>query len=207
MRGHGIAGNQPTTADGDDKRVQRGLVLQHLQRDCALPRDHLLIVIRMHPDKVALTRELSRARMRLENGLPVEDHGSAMGLSRGHFHEGRGHRHHDGGGNAKPRGVIGYRLRMIAGGHGDDTAPPLVVGQRIELVQSAPLLEGIGDLQVFVFDENRRAGKRRKQGRRQHGRAQHLPREHAAGRLDIGKGYAHQSLRSATIPAPMRAYH
>ncbi len=60
--------------------------------------------------------------------------------------------------NTEPRGVIGDGLRMIAGRHGDDATRaarrPFNVAS---LLSGAALLERVGDLQIFVFDENIRA--------------------------------------------------
>ena len=78
--------------------------------------------------------------------------------------------------------VIGDRLRVVAGRHGDDAARALGRRQRGELVERAALLERIGDLQVLVFDEDLGAGERRKLRRRQHRRAQHMAGDGRAGR-------------------------
>ena len=69
----------------------------------------------------------------------------------------------------KPRRVIGHRLGVVAGRHGDDAAVALGLAERGQLVQRAAVLERIGDLQVLVFDVDLGAGQRRQPGRRQHG--------------------------------------
>ena len=63
--------------------------------------------------------------------------------------------------------MIGHRLRVIAGRHGDDAAAAFVCGERGKLDAGAALLERVGDLQILVFDEYLGAGERRQRRRRQ----------------------------------------
>ena len=84
-----------------------------------------------------------------------------MRLGRRHLHERRRHRHHDGRRNAKAGRVIGDRLGMVAGRHGDDAARPFGCRQRGQLGARAALLERVGDLEILVFDEDLGAGERR----------------------------------------------
>ena len=152
------------------------------------------IVVGMHPDQAALARLGLGARLRLADGLAVEQHLRAMRLGRRHLHERRRHRHHDGRGDAEARRVIGDRLGVVAGRHGDDAARPLGRRQRGELGARAALLERVGDLEIFVFDEDLGAGQRRQPRRRQHRRAQHMAGDDAPRGFDVGQAYGQGSL-------------
>ena len=86
-----------------------------------------------------------------------------------HFRKRRLGRHHDHRGNAHLAGVIGHRLGMVAGRHGDDAALPRFIGQRLHRDKGAAGLEGRGVLQVFKLQldlaaercrEHRRVDKR-----------------------------------------------
>ena len=118
--------------------------------------------------------DLLGAHLRVRHGLAVQHHGGAVRFGRGDLHERRRHRHHDGRRNVQPPGVIGDRLRVIAGRHRDDAARAFGFAQRGELHERAALLERVGDLQVLVFDPHLRAGELRQLRRGQHRRAQHL---------------------------------
>ena len=83
--------------------------------------------------------------------------------------------------------MIGHRLGVIAGRHGDHAAAALVGGECGELHAGAAFLERVGDLQILVFHEHVGAGQRRQRRRRQYRRAQHMARDRAPGSLDIGK--------------------
>ena len=72
MRRDGDAGDQAAAADRDDQHVEIGRVLEHFERDRALPGDDVRIVIGMHPDQVALARLGLGARLRLAERLAVE---------------------------------------------------------------------------------------------------------------------------------------
>ena len=159
----------------------------------ALAGDDMRIVVGMHPDQAALARLGFGARLRLADGLAVEQHLRAMRLGRRHLHERRRHRHHDGRGDPQARRVVGDRLGVVAGRHGDDAARPLGRRQRGELGARAALLERVGDLEIFVFDEDLGAGQRRQPRRRQHRRAQHVAGDDAPRGFDVGKGYGQAS--------------
>ena len=111
--------------------------------------------------------------------------------------------------------MIGDRLRMVAGRHGDHAALPLVGRKRGELDARAALLERVGDLQILVFDENLRAGERGQLRRRQHRRGQHVAGDDPPRRLDVGKRDrscdGHRSPRViAPLPSsgrPVKSFH
>jgi hypothetical protein len=192
-RGDGIAGDQPAAADRDDENVEVGRVFQHFERDGALTGDDVRIVVRMHPDQIALGRDRLGARLRFGERLAVEHDVGAMRLGGFDFHERRRHRHDNGGGDIQAPGVIGHRLGMVAGRHGDDAAAALFGRQGGELDAGAALLERIGDLQILVFDEDLGTGKRRQRRRGQERRAQHMAVDGAPGGLDVGQRHHGES--------------
>jgi len=149
----------------------------------------------MHPDEIAFGRDRLGARLRLRERFPVKDDGGAKRLGRLHLHERGRHRHDDGRRNGKPPGMIGHRLGVVAGGHGDHAAAAFALAERGELHARAALLEGVGDLQILVFDENLGAGQGGERRRRECGRAQHMPGDHAPRRLDIGERHDRRASR------------
>ena len=140
-RGDGVARNQAAAADRDHQHIEIGSLLEHLERDGALPGNDARVVIRMDQREPALGLHAFAARLRLGHALAVEHHLGAMRAGRRHLHQRRRHRHHDGRRNLEPRRVIGHRLRVIAGRHGDDAAAALGVAERGELVERAAVLE------------------------------------------------------------------
>jgi len=191
-RGNGISSNQAAAADRDDENVEIGRVFQLFQRNGALAGDNVRIVIGMHPDEVLLLGDCLGAHLRLRHRLAVQHDGRAMRFGRLHLHERRRDRHDDGGGNTQAPGVIGHRLGVIAGRHGDHAAAALGRGERRKFYAGTPFLERIGHLQILVFDVNARSGERRELRRRQKRRAQHLAGHDAPGGLDIGKRDLHR---------------
>ncbi len=182
-----VAGDQPAAADRDHQHVEIGDLLQHLQRDRALAGDDQGVVVGVDPGQVALLRERGGARLRLGNALALEHDLRAIGPGRRHLHVGRRLGHHDGGRNAEARRVVGDRLSVVAGRHGDHAARALRGIERGELGHRAALLERVRYLQVLVFDEHLGAGQRGELGRRQHGRAQDLAGNDPARGFDIGE--------------------
>ncbi len=96
--------------------------------------------------------------------------------------------------------MVGDRLGMIAGRHGDHAAPAFVLAESGELDEGAAILERIGDLQVLVFDVDLGAGEGGKLRRGQHRGAQDRSRELPPRRLDIGKLHGHGD---TTLFAPL----
>ena len=199
--GDGVAGDQPAAADRDHQGVEVVRVLEHFQRDGALARDHQRVVVGVDEGEAALGGKRLRAHLRLRHALALEHDLGAVRLRRLDLHERRGHRHHDGGRDPQPRGVVGDRLGVVAGGHGDHAPRPRGRVERGELVERAAILERVGDLEILVFHMDVGAGQRRELGGRQHRRAQHLARDRAARRLDVRNGDAHLTLMPDLLPA------
>jgi hypothetical protein len=95
----------------------------------------------MHPNKILGGRDRFGARLRLGKRFTVQHHLRAVRFGRLDLHERRRHRHHDGSRNAQPPRMIGDRLGVIAGRHGDDAATALGRGERRQLHAGAALLE------------------------------------------------------------------
>ena len=192
-RGDGVAGDQPAAADGNDEHVEIADLLEHFERHGALSGDDGGIVIGVDQDERMVARHGGGAFLAFAQRFAVEHHLGAIGLGRLHLHEGRRHRHHDGGGNAETPGMVGHRLGVVAGRHGDDAAAALRRRQRGELDVGAAVLERVRHLQVFVFDEHLGAGQGGELGRREHRGAQHRARQRAPGGLHVRERDRHKT--------------
>ena len=60
----------------------------HVQRDGALPGDHMRMVVRMHPDQRFLCRDRFGAYLRVRNGSAIEHDGRPISLGRRDFTNG-----------------------------------------------------------------------------------------------------------------------
>src|SRR6266545_1581573 len=65
--------NEPATADWDNDQIEIGGILQHLERNRALPGDHLGIVIGVDEGEPALARERLGPQLRIRNALAVQN--------------------------------------------------------------------------------------------------------------------------------------
>ena len=96
------AGDQAAAADGDDERVDRRLLRQHLERDRALAGDHREVVERMDDREAALGDELQAGDTRVLEGVAFQDDLGAE-AARVLDLDARGEaRHDDGRGDAHP---------------------------------------------------------------------------------------------------------
>jgi len=145
-------GGQPRTADRHHETIERRLIFQHLQRDSTLPRNDGRIVIGMHEDKVLARRQLVRESRGLRQGFAFKQHARGMMPGPRHLHKRRRFRHHNRRGDSKEMRVIGDALRVVAGGHRDNTALRFLRRQRQQLVGRATLLERRGELLVLQLE-------------------------------------------------------
>ena len=183
-------------------------VLQHLERHRALARDDARIVVGMDEDELLRAASAMRLGAGLGQGVAVQDHRArrwprvcstlVLGVKR---------RHHDGGGNAEPAGVIGHALRMVAGRHGDHAALPLVGRELQQRVQRAALLERGGELQVLELEPDIGLGDARQRLAAQAGRVHHRAGDARGGALDVlqrdGQG-GHQAASRRSIQSRVR---
>ena len=102
--------------------VERRLILQHLDRHRALPRDHGRIVVGMDKDEIFVRGQLPGKGGGFRQNLALEPNPRPEFPRPRHLHERRRFRHHDRGGDAEVVGVISHALGVVAGGHGDDAA-------------------------------------------------------------------------------------
>jgi hypothetical protein len=140
-RGDGVAGDQPAAADGYDEHFEIADLLEHFQRDGALPRDDGGIVVGGDQDERVVVCNGGGTILAFAQGFAVEHNLGAIGFGRLHLCEGGCHRHHDCGGNAETLGMVGHRLCMVADRHGDDAAVALRRRQRGELDVGAAVNE------------------------------------------------------------------
>ena len=109
------------------------------------------IVIGMHPDEIVLFGQPVGFFLRLGQRVSRQDHLCTMVAGRGDLHEWRQNRHDDGCRYAKPSGMIGNALGVVAGRNRNHSALLFIRRQAGELHQRTTFLEGAGDLHVFVF--------------------------------------------------------
>ena len=81
--------------------------------------------------------------------VAVQHHLSAKATRALDLHPRRKARHDDNGANPQPLRMVGHALRMVAGAHGDHAARALLGCQLRQLIASAALFKGGGELQVF----------------------------------------------------------
>ena len=150
------AGDEPAASDRHQHRLQVGLLLEQLERDRALARDHRLVVERMDGDQAALLLDLERVGVGLVEIVAEEnDLGAVLARVR-NLDQRRSPRHDDGRRDALARRVVGDRLRVVARGGGDDAALARRGRELQDLVEGAALLEGAGHLQVLELEAGAR---------------------------------------------------
>ena len=142
----------PAAADRHDDAVEVRLVLKHFEADRALSGDDLVVVIGVDEDESLFLDHGLGGDLAVGQRFARQDDLRAMRPRALDLGRRRRLRHHDGRRDAEPLGVIGDRLGMIAGRHGDDAARPFRRGQTRHLVIGAAVLEGTGDLQILEFD-------------------------------------------------------
>ena len=141
--------HQPAAADRNDDRVEIGRVLEHFQRHRARAGDDLRIVERVNEDVAVLERELAGLGVSIVEHVAVKDDLGAVAGGLRHLHRRRRRRHDDRRRNAEPLGMIGDRLRVIAGRRRDHAARALLGRQLQQFVERAALLVGGGELQIL----------------------------------------------------------
>ena len=99
-----------------------------------------------------------------------------------------GQRHHDGGGNAQPPGMIGDPLGMVARAHRRHSARLFFRRQRQKAIERAALLEAGGELAVLEFQPHIAAGDLRQGHRMARGRTHQRAFRGGGGGLHIFKG-------------------
>ena len=108
-------------------------------------------------DIALFERQLARLGEGVVDNAAVENDLRAVAGGLGHLHRRRRLRHDDHRRNAEPLGVIGDRLRVIAGRCRDHAARPLLRRQLQQFVERAALLVGGGELQILELQPDLRA--------------------------------------------------
>ncbi len=177
------ARDESAAADRHDDGLDLRCLLEDLEGDRALARDHVRIVERVDEREPFALRELARVRARLGQVRAMEHDGRAELATvrdldqRGEF------RHHDGDGNAEQPAVVGDALRVVAGGGRDHAALALLGREEQQRVARAALLEAAGALQVVELAVDLRAGEMRQRDRRRRMATGRRRRRSARGRL------------------------
>ena len=173
---HRDPGNDPAAADRHDDAIETGLVFEHLDADRALPGDDLVVVIGVDEDVALLLDHRLGGHLAVGQCLARKHDLGAMRPRALDLGRRRRLRHDDDRRDAELARVIGNRLRVVAGRHGDHPARPLGRGQIGHLVEGAAILERTGDLQVLEFDVDLRAGDLRELVGMEQGGAHHIAR-------------------------------
>ena len=106
----------------DHDRVEPGRVLEQFQPDRSGTGDNLWIVEWMNKDKALLDRQLARLGVGVVEHVAVKHDVRAVPRGLGYLHRRRVGRHDDGRRDAQTLRMISDRLRVVAGGCGDDSA-------------------------------------------------------------------------------------
>ena len=183
------ARDQAAAANRHNQHVEIRHIFEHFQCRCPLAGHDQRVVERVNPGQaLALADEFSMLLGLVERCAFKQDAGSEGArmldlVERGRDGHGNGHR------NPESAAMKGHALRMIAGRGGDHADFFLVLSQPGQLVQSAALLEGGGELEVLKLHPDFSAGDRRECARAAHGRALNLPFKNPGSILHILKAY------------------
>ena len=142
----------------------------------------------MHEDEVLFLRQIVREGGSLRQRLTFQQNARLVMPRARHLGERRRLRHDDGRRNPELLGVIGDRLRMIAGGHGDHAASRFLGRKRQQPVGGAALLERRSELQVLELDPDIGADDFGQRARGDEGRTGDAPGDAARGGFDGGEG-------------------
>jgi len=107
-------------------------------------------------------------------------------------------RHDDDGWDGEPARVIRDSLAVIAGGHRDDSAPPLIGIELQQTIERTALLERSRELAILELDVNLRSRELRKLQRVQTGGLCDPGRDSLRSRVDVSRADCGRSMcRSA----------
>ena len=151
-------GDQPAAADGDDDRVEVGVLLEQLEADGALTRDHGAIVEGVREDAVFFLFDLTRLAVGGVIVTAVEDDLCAELARAGDLDQRGSFGHDDLGRHPQPGPVVGDGLCVVSCARGDDASASLLGRQGHQLVAGAALLEGAGDVMILELEVDLAAG-------------------------------------------------
>jgi hypothetical protein len=158
-------GEQAAAANRRDDRLHARRLLENLERDRALTRHHLHVVVRVDEREPVARGERFRFDARLREVRAVQHDGRAEMPAVRHLEERGKLRHDDRHRDAEQRAVICDAERVIAGGGRDDAALTLRRRKLQQRIACAALLEAAGALQVIELAMDVRAGKLRQRDR------------------------------------------
>src|SRR3989442_902124 len=159
LRRGAAARQEPAAAPGGQGGVERGAVLEELERRRPLARHDRVVVVRRYEHAPRLGRDALGERRAVVLHPVVEDDLSAVVARRLDLERRRVGRHADDRARADhPRGqrdalsVVARRVR-------DDAAPALGGGERQQLVQRAADLEGSRALEILALKRHKVAAR------------------------------------------------
>src|SRR6266852_85139 len=166
LGGGGDPRDQAPAPDGhDDGRRVRHL-LQDLQGNRGLARDHVRVVEGMDHHGPALFREGAGGGVGVVVDGALQHHLGAVLGSRLHLGQRGASGHEHGGVDPEQRGAEGHALRVVAGAGGDDSPRALLGGQARDSVVGSSDLEGAGALEVLALQHRGASGHSREDPRR-----------------------------------------
>ena len=124
------AGDQPATTDRHAQAVDLRLLRKHLERDRALPGDHVEVVVRVHHRQPAALCNAARFLARVVEGIAGQDDFSREAARALDLHGRREPRHHDHCRNSEALRVVGDALRVVSRRYRDHAARLLLWRQQ-----------------------------------------------------------------------------
>ena len=135
------AADDTAAADRHDDAVEIGRIFEHFDADGALPGYDHVVVIRVDEQEAFFLDQRLGGQLAVGERLARQDDICPMGARALDFGRWRRLRHHDRGGNGESFCVIGNRLRMVAGRHGNDAARLFGRSEARHLVIGTAVLE------------------------------------------------------------------
>ena len=151
------AREESAPADADQEDVEIRNVFEQLERDRALTRDHVRIVVRRHERGAAFARDRPGEFRAIHRGALVEDHFGAVFARRRDLGCRRVEGHDDDGGRAQQVRRERYALRVVAARKGHHAAGPRAGVELRDPVIGAAELERAHALQVFTLQKDARS--------------------------------------------------
>jgi hypothetical protein len=175
------ARDQAASPDRHDHGRELRHLFGQLQPNGALSRDHLVVVERMHQRQTVRFDPPSGLHRGVVERRPVQDDLRAERARPRYLDERRDDRHDDGRRNVQATRVVGERLGVVAGTHGDDPAGTFLGSGDHQPVEGATLLERARAMHALELEVHTRLGhirERERFGARRllHAAADALPR-------------------------------
>ena len=158
------------------------------------------IIVAVDVGEACSSRDFVRARFRFSKFFAEKHDGRAEFLAIADLDQRRELRHHHGRGNAEQSALIGERLRVIAGGGGDDASLFLLGRKLDEGVARAAFLETAGALEVIELAVNLHPGELAQRDRMRAGRFVDGAFDSLRGFFDVVRTWSRRSQPNGLRP-------